>query len=826
MKKLFIVFGSILPCLLAAQPAQWSSRGIGGGGALFAPTISPNDASNMYLQCDMSEVFHTNNMGGVWNTVHFTELISTGGQHTVEYTSNPSILYSVNMDYITDERYPVKSSDFGIHWEPTGNDPTNGDVWYISADPNSTIRLLVASYDELFYSGDGGNSFTSVYTAPDFHIAGVFWDGNSIYVGTREGLLVSTNNGDSFSLDNTQGIPSNSGFISFTGSRSGGQVRLMGTIADEGDLYPGINALDIGICTGIMKMDVGLTSWQNATNGINGDHEVFLISSSMIDINVFYTAGTNTNNSFPVVYKTSDGGTSWSEVFLTNNNQNIATGWSGYQGDENWWYGEIVFGLDVAPNDPNTAIITDFGFAHVTSNGGTSWKQAYVEIQDQNPSGSPTPVDLAYAGNGLENTSCWNMLWIDSLSIFASYTDITGIRSADSGAKWKIDYNGIDYNTVYHVVKAPNGTLYAAVSSVHDLYQSTYLTDNRIDAGEGAILYSTDNGANWQMLHDFSMPVIWLALDPNNPEELYASVVNSVSGGIYRTANLGNGNASTWSMTASPARTEGHPYTVHVLNDGTLVSSWSGRRASNFTASSGVFVSTNEGDSWNDVSMDDEMYYWTKDVVIDPNDASQNTWYAAVHSGWGGAANDKGGLYKTTDRGQNWTLVFDSYRVESAGIHPQNPAIVYATTESDGLWYSENATEANPTFTQLMNYDFQHPMRVFFHPQNANQVWVTSFGNGMKTGTTEISGLADLNNGAEFILFPNPANGSFSLQATTADAQSFRMIDQQGNCVLQGKLNQQITVDARSLSPGLYFISVDYNNGSSATEKIIILPNQ
>lgn len=824
MKTLLLVLGWLFPCLLFAQPTQWASRGIGGGGALFAPTISPNSVSNMYMQCDMSEVFHTNNLGGNWNPVHFTELISTGGQHTVEFTSNPSILYSVNLDYITDERYPVQSSDFGIHWSPTIADPTSGDVWYISADPNSTTRLLIASYNELFYSSDGGTSFTSVYSANDLHIAGVFWDGNSIYVGTRIGMLVSTNSGGSFTLDNTSGIPANNGFISFTGSKTGNQVRLMGTTADASDLYPGINALDIGICTGIIKTDYGNTNWESVTNGINGDHEVFLISSSMIDINTFYTAGTNTNNSFPVVYKTSNGGTSWSEVFLTANNQNIATGWSGYQGDENWWYGEIVFGLDVAPNDPNTAIITDFGFAHVTSNGGTSWKQAYVEIQDQNTSGASTPVDKAYAGNGLENTSCWNMLWIDSLSIFSSYTDITGIRSADGGLKWKIDYNGIDYNTVYHVVKAPNGTLYAAVSSVHDLYQSTYLTDNRIDAGDGAILYSTDNGANWQLLHDFSMPVIWLALDPTNPEELYASVVNSINGGVYRTSNLGSGAGSTWAITNSPARTEGHPYTINVLNDGTIVSSWSGRRTNNFTASSGVFVSTNDGAGWQDVSMDDEMYYWTKDVVIDPNDAAQNTWYVAVHSGWGGQANDKGGLYKTTDRGANWTLVFDSYRVESAGVHPQNPAIIYATTESDGLWYSENATEVNPTFTQLMTYDFQHPMRVFFHPQNADEVWVTSFGNGMRVGNVDVSGLADLENKPELIIFPNPASDYFSLK-TTGNAQSFLVSDQQGNRVLKGEINQQTSLfDTHSLVPGMYFVSVKYSNGVTATEKIIILP--
>jgi len=826
MKAPLLVLGWIIPCLLFAQPTQWQSRGIGGGGALFAPTISPNDASNMYLQCDMSEVFHTTNQGGNWNEIHFTELISTGGQHTVEYTSNPSILYSVNLDYITDERYPVKSSDFGNHWSASIVDPTGGDVWYISADPTSTTRLLIASYDELFFSSDGGASFTSVYSANDFHIAGVFWDGTSIYVGTRFGLLVSSNNGSSFTLDNTPGFPANSGFLSFTGSKTGNQVRLMGTTADADDLYPGINALDIGICTGIIKTDYGSTNWLAANNGIDSDHEIFLISSSMIDINTFYTAGTNTDNSFPVVYKTSDGGTSWSEVFLTTNNQNIATGWSGYQGDKNWWYGEIVFGLDVAPNDPNTVIITDFGFAHVTENGGNTWKQAYVEIQDQHPVGSPTPADQAYAGNGLENTSCWNMLWIDSLSIFSSYTDITGIRSADGGLKWKIDYNGIDYNTVYHVVKASNGTLYAAVSSVHDLYQSTYLTDTRIDSGEGAILFSTDNGANWQMLHDFSMPVIWLALDPNDQNELYASVVNSVNGGVYRTTNLGDGASSNWAMTTSPPRTEGHPYTLNVLNDGTVVSSWSGRRTNNFTASSGVFVSTNNGVSWQDVSMDDEMYYWTKDVVIDPNDATQNTWYAAVHSGWGGLANDKGGLYKTTDRGLNWTLVFNGYRVESAGIHPQNPAIVYATTESDGLWYSENATEANPSFTQLMSYDFQHPMRVFFHPQNVNEVWVSSFGNGMKVGHTEVSAVATLTDKSGFTLYPNPANGHFSI-TSSLNLVNFQLLDQQGNVVMKSKINGvNPTIDTHSLAPGIYFVSVQFADGLTATEKIIILPNR
>ncbi len=114
----------VIPTLALAQPASWQSRGIGGGGALFCPSISPLDANNMYLQCDMSEVFHTSNGGESWDILHFQEMISTGGVNTVEFTSDPNILYGVNMDYITDERFPVKSTDGGQTWSPTTADPT------------------------------------------------------------------------------------------------------------------------------------------------------------------------------------------------------------------------------------------------------------------------------------------------------------------------------------------------------------------------------------------------------------------------------------------------------------------------------------------------------------------------------------------------------------------------------------------------------------------------------------------------------------------------------------------------------------------------------
>ena len=43
------------------------------------------------------------------------------------------------------------------------------------------------------------------------------------------------------------------------------------------------------------------------------------------------------------------------------------------------------------------------------------------------------------------------------------------------------NYSGHTANTSYRVVRLANGTLLAATSNIHDIYQSTYLTDARLD---------------------------------------------------------------------------------------------------------------------------------------------------------------------------------------------------------------------------------------------------------------------------------------------------------------------------------------------------------
>ncbi len=735
---LILSFSIFYTNIINAQPVSWQSRGIGGGGALFSPSINPANTSEIYIACDMTEVFHTLNAGASWETTPFNSLRSVPSSK-IAFTSNNNVRYALNSDFYTETNFPVKSSNGGLTWFPI-NDPTGGDCYSIFADDNAFKKIVLASYDKIYFSNNGGVSFTQIYTnmgSGAAHIGGVFFEGNNIYIGAAKNLIVSTDNGANFTSYTLNGLPAGRGIVSFTGAHVGEITRLFITGFDLVDIYPGVTGADFSSYKSIYTMDYSAGgTWIPAITGISGSNKPFFIDMAKNNIDIVYCAGGNTSTSYPIVYKSINGGINWNPILLTNNNENIYTGYQGDNGDEGWYFDEFAEGFDVASTNANVAVITGLGFPHRTYDGGLIWKQQYVIPVDQNPINMDIVKGKNYAGCGLENTSCWSLCWSDANHIFAGYSDITAIKSEDAGNKWNKNYSTLTENSVYKIIQEnATGKLYAATSSAHDMYQSTYLKDDNINSATGRILFSTDNGTVWNILHDFADPVIWLTLDPNVSNKMYACVINSVSGGIYVSSNINLGAASTWTKLNNPPRTEGHPYNLIALNDGTLIAVYSGRRtaAGVFTSSSGVFKSSDGGTTWTDVS-DPGMFYWTKDLIIDANDVAQNTWYCAVFSGWGGAPNGLGGIYKTTNRGSSWTKINALDRVESVTIDPVNPNIMYATTESDGLWITENLNIVSPVFTLVSNFPFQHPVRVIFNPFNQNEIWVTSFGNGLYSG--------------------------------------------------------------------------------------------
>jgi hypothetical protein len=723
---------SLISVKIYSQAAAWQSYGPGGGGALYSPVISPHNPQEIFFPTDMSDLFHTTDFGASYTTVHF-KYITAGPMTNVQFTNEQNILYTINQNEFGN--FPVKSTDGGISWNNISTDPTSAGAYFLFTDDENYNKLLVADYTNIYYSTNGGTSFSTVFQGNSgtwgSYIACTLWDGNDTYICLPDGLLVSKNN-QVFAHETYPGIPSNEYIVSCAAAKSNGTIRFIAVT--NSSCWPGMTGDERTGFKGVYVLDYGSGNWVKKISGLTANDNPFFASMAKNNKDIAYISGEDMSQYGPSVYKTTDGGNSWTNVFNLQNNKNIRTGWSGAGGDRDWSYGEYALGFSACLTNPDYLIVTDLGFAHISSDGGTSWEQAYVRKSDENPANSPTPKGKIYHSVGLEQTSCWYLTWSDADNIFASYTDIKGCRSTDAGDSWSYDYTGHSDNTMYFALKHPvSGNLYAATSTVHDMYASTYLTDSRIDGGGGKILYSTNKGKDWQILHDFAHPVIWLALDPQNPNRMYASVIHSTLGGIYVSNNINQGAASSWTKLAVPQRTQGHPLNILVLNDGSLLCTYSGRMSNDrktFYPSSGVFYSTDGGTIWLDRS-DANMQYWTKDIVVDPNDPSQNTWYVGVYSGWGGAANNKGGLYKTTNRGVSWTKVLTLARVESCTINPSKTNEMYVTTEYEGLYFTNNLNSPSPNFSLVDSYHFKHPERVFYNPYKPEEVWVTSFGYGI-----------------------------------------------------------------------------------------------
>jgi len=799
-------------------PTLWESRGIGGGGAMFALSLNPTDDREFFAGCDMSQLFHSTNGGESYSIVPFSQ---ANGNHnsTVRFTNVSGLVYTINykMNGVLDHVVPSKSTDGGLTWSMLAGTPDeNEETRTIDVDFEHPLRVIISTYGAIYASTDGGTTFRSIHTAKNIGagnvVGGVFFDGDHVRIGTNDGLLESNDGGATFAIAPATGIPATETMWSFSAGKSGSTIRCVCLTATS-DVYVGHNPWEYsGFITNVYTLTDGPTrTWVRRTAIANGENPMFC-SMAWNDASTMYIGGNAANA--PMIKKSTDGGATWTSVFNATNNANIITGWSGSNGDRQWSFGESVFTLGVAPRNSNTVMFGDYGFLHRTTDGGATWTQVYTDPATPRSAGMPTPRRGYYKSIGLENTSCWSLCFPVENTIIGCYTDIKGIISTDAGNHWSFDYSGHDANTMYRCVRDMSANLYAATSNIHDMYQSTRLADAQLNVNDamGKVIKSTDLGHTWTDVHNFGHPVYCIELDPSNERIAYASVVHSTLGGVYVTKDLDKGVASTWTRLPAPSRTEGHPASIVVLKNGDVLCTYSGRRVSGaptFTQSSGCFVYSATSGTWKDVS-DPNMQWWTKDVVVAPSDPTERTWLVGVFSGWGGPANGKGGLYRTKDAGTTWKKIFDADRVTSCTVDPENPNLIFATTEVEGLWYTLNGSSDAPTWARDQNFPFRQPERVYFNPFDHAEIWVTTAGNGLRVGrTAPATSVASEQNETtiEISVAPQPAAASCTVivRDPSISVATVVLRNTVGTEVLRA---QQLTVDLTSLANGVYSVEV------------------
>lgn len=780
-KKALIVFPGLCFVILAyAQvPTQWIARGMGGGGAVYSPSISPFNGNEAYLGCDMSLMSHTTDFGNTWRTISFDTLM--GHRHSkVNFTNHPDTLYVEGLDQYTSKSYPSISVNGGVSWNVIPNKAFWGTFgsFRVYANPSNSRQVIASNISTIYYSNNWGSTFTAIHSAStqgttQLHLAGVLYTNDTIFVSSDKGWIISPNNGNTWNAFvnyNTMNITTGTGneaVVSFNGAVTGNVTRFFCTTILANNLTVKTEPRDMQYFQKLFRLDYNTTlNWlditsnlRNADNVLNNYNYAYEVVMNHNCIDTIYLTGqtrspaTSTGLKCGTVFRSVNGGTNFSNVFLKNSNptnMNISTGWMGgattTQWTQTWTNINTTEGLCIDPNNINRIMRSDFTMVCISEDGGATWDQRYVNTTEHAPLTLINPNDL-YETSGLQTTVSHWVQWLSPTRVLACYSDVMLHESNDGGHTWGMLWDSIwsqRVNDIPMLCTSPSGRLYAPEGET--LGNNGDWSDYRLSITHAGKLMWSDDALHWHLLKNFAAPVSWAAFDTNDSTVMYVTVLSEMAdtvGGIWKCSGLPN--SPVWTKLSHPPRTERRPTQIFVLNNGDLVAVYGGRDSSttqpisySYMPSSGVFISSNGGQTWTDLCAGyPEMQKDVRFLTIDPNDPTQSTWLLGVgNSGLGSIA----GLYRTVNRGTIWNNVWSGKVVLSVTFNPSVLSEMYVCTMQDGLYYATGATSNSPILTRITSYPFRAPERVFFNPYNLGEIWVSSWGNGLRVGNVITTG--------------------------------------------------------------------------------------
>jgi photosystem II stability/assembly factor-like uncharacterized protein len=295
------------------------------------------------------------------------------------------------------------------------------------------------------------------------------------------------------------------------------------------------------------------------------------------------------------------------------------------------------------------------------------------------------------------------------------------------------------------------GALAINPSSTNVIYCGTGEANSLRSYYPGTGIYkSTNSGASWTYIglqNSFSIGNI--AINPLNPNELYAAAVGSLrhnnpERGIYKSTDAGN----TWSQTLYIADSVGAIDVAIDPSNPTRVfaAMWERTRRENYIKYGGpksaLYLSTNSGQNWNVVNGGFPSNTSTLGRISMDISKSNPQIICALISLTTGYT---GGMYKSIDGGLNWTLINSSVGTSTdyawfnriCRINPTNPNQIFCGAYDMEISGNGGTTFSNP----FPSIHVDHHV-VCFAPSNTSYVVIGNDG-GINYSTNGGSSFAE-----------------------------------------------------------------------------------
>lgn len=722
----------------------WRILGPGGGGAQFYPAVSPHDSNLVFVACDMTGAYISENGGTSWrlfnlrSPVRFFEFDPLDSK--VIYAGARVLWRSLDRGRTWGLVYPPSDSVTRLITPDDHAGPVvltgpgrGGAVGGLAIDPAESKELYAVISDAgssaLYLSNDRGAHWQRDANLP----AGA----GKIYIDPRSPatdrtLYVLGSNSVSVRKSGAwQQRPGPEGVAQFTdvsaGFSANGQLTIF---AIAGGSREGPSKMFISRDGGTTWIAANEAFLRSADSGASGP-QFTAIAASYEHAEVAYVAYEGLrlgDKAFHGVARTRDAGATWELVWKEGESTaaNLREAWISERFGTGW--GEPALSLGVSPKNPDICYQTDYGRTLRTLDGGKTWDAVY----------SRRLPDHTYVTTGLDVTTNYGIFWdpFDPRRVFIAYTDIGLFRSENGGESWMSSTEGVPrrwVNTTYWITFDPavKGRVWGVMSGVHDLPRPKMWRRTSPERYVGGVCISDDGGKTWRASTQ-GMPLTaatHILLDPDSPVNARVLYVTGFGKGVFKSVDGGQ----TWAL-RNQGLPEVEPFAWRLARDKSGVLYLVVARRSedgNFgNAQDGALYRSRDGaEHWERIALPRGVN-GPNGLAIDPTDP--NRLYLAA---WGrnepeGAVD--GGIYVSTDGGGSWRNVLSKdQHVYDVTIDARDPRILYACGFESSAWRSSDRGE---TWKRIRGYNFKWGHRVIPDPQIADRIYVLTYGGSVWYG--------------------------------------------------------------------------------------------
>jgi hypothetical protein len=608
-------------------------------GRVKSIAVHPTNENTVYAGAASGGIWKSEDGGQSWRPLwDEQESLAIG---SIAVASNPNTIYVGTGEWTPgwSPSYPgagvYVSTDSGATWTLRASVITRR-ISRILVSPTDSLRVYVAGENGFERSTDGGVTWTTVRTG---QISDAVIDPNNaniLYLNVRnDGIYKSTDGGDNW----TQ----------LTGGPTGASANWVKLAIGVNGTH-GSNFLVAKNAGTISTSTDGGSTWTTlvGSHGNASFHQwCSMIAVAPDNENILLAGGVG-------IERTSDGGTTWTSLAGLHADHHVS-----------------IF----APSNPNIVYECNDGGVYRSSDKGATWSKAShgIVITQFYDVGSWSTISTVVGGGTQDqgtNMTSGGLTWrnifgwdggyfvvhpTDPRTMYAEHQNTDIHKSIDGGNTW-----------VQKTAGLTDGTPWTGVITM-DLNNP-----NTVFAGTTRVFRTTDGCATpWVASSQvLGGTVSSIEIAPSDSNRVYAGA----GGRIYRSDD--GGASSPWAEKTTgtlPSSRSIKDIAIDRSNPNRLVVCYGGTNSG--SAANHVFISTNGGDLWTDIS-GNLPNISVNAVALDPNSA--NTIYTGTDAG----------VYRTTDLGVNWEA-FDNgipnVLISDLHIDPEDNAL-YAATFGRGMY--------------------------------------------------------------------------------------------------------------------------------------------